>query len=272
MDGPSMEISGSSVNVSQDGDKLVDGSVEQMVDAVLKRIEKKPSCGILPDGVKLWAERGSTIGLGIEVAAGPRVVDWITDDSEEPFGPGAKYEQRYLSFPYIEILIVLHEGRQTNFQQLFYRREPIHGGKNGEDLLLPNLLNVSPNAYEQLAWLCLAQMPSVRRYSWPRKVRAVVDHTFSAAFNRSSEMHEGSSYWKEMAGIDRRVKTVETWEKSTHDNRYFALDVDWKSAGTTASAQLGAMLDHVTKVKPISTATDLCSAMVSSGKPTRSRR
>jgi hypothetical protein len=76
---------------------------------------------------------------------------------------------------------------------------------------------------------------------WPEKVRAIVDHVFGAGWNRSSELHEGNSYWGSMAGIDPRVASVEAWESATREQPMFTCQVAWKAAGTTLEAELERM-------------------------------
>ena len=81
-----------------------------LVDRLVGRAEKQPSCGVLPQGVRVWIDRGDAVGLAIEVPAGPRTVRWISSNSKSPYGKGAEYEPHFLSFPYIEILVVFHRG------------------------------------------------------------------------------------------------------------------------------------------------------------------
>jgi len=266
---PRIVVEDGDVVVSQGDETLFKLGVEDFTERVFRSRDRAPSCGILPPGVRAWIERGDSIALAVEIAPGARSVNWIRDDSPEPFGSDATYDRRYLSFPFVEILLVLHDGELTGQQQLYYRRESL---EHGEELLLPNLLNVSPDAYAQKAWLCLANLGSVSGHDWPGKIRAVVQHTFSASFNLSSEKHEGSSYWRDSAEIDPRVATVDAWHEATVADPYFALDLPWKDAGVTVTEQLGAMLDNVTTAATMRSASDLAARLGSGGTRRRRRR
>ena len=63
----------------------------------------------------------------------------------------------------------------------------------------------------------------------------LLHHLFETGFNRSSEMHEGASGFSASldAGIDPRITRVEDWEKATHENPLFVLDVPGLSTGKT---------------------------------------
>ena len=141
----------------------------------------------------------------------------------------------------------------TGLQQLYYRREPLDAG---EELLLPNLYNVA-HGYGQRCWVCLANLADLSPLPWADKVGAVVDHVFTASFNRSSEAHEGNSYFGTTRGLDPRLASLEAWQDATRRNPRFSLDVPWRSAETTVSAELTAMLACTVGPLAIDTATDL---------------
>jgi hypothetical protein len=260
---PEIQIVGDRVNVRAGGDTLVTLRVADFLPRLARALEQPPSCGILPDGVRVWHERGDAVALAVEVPPQVRSVRWLAEGSAAHFGHGARYGQHWIAFPYIELLLVFRGGALTGFQQLYYRLEPL---ETGEDLLLPNLLNVA-KGYGQRCWLCLANMRDVSRLAWPEKIRAVVDHVFSAAFNRSAEEHEGNSYWSAMRKIDPRVASIEAWEAATRQNPRFPLEVGWKAARTTVSAELAAMLDQVIAPAALETATDLAGLMSRGGRP-----
>ena len=268
MSAPQIHIEGGEVVVSHVGGKTIEMSIADFVERVGTKHDWGPGCGTLPVGVRRWTQRGDTVGLAIEIPPCARSVQWVADDSPAPYGDAAVYERRYLSFPYVEILLVLHGGELTNQQQLFYRREPL-----GDDdaLLLPNLLNVSPEAYGQKAWLCLANLRTIGKESWQQKIASVVQHTFSAKFNRSSEEHEGSSYWQLMRDVDLRVSSVAAWHEATRQNPCFALDVPWKRAERGLTDELGAMMEQVQAATTLRTAEELA-GMLAAGNGRRRRR
>jgi hypothetical protein len=214
----------------------------------------QPNCGILPRGVRVWMERGDATAVAIELPPQARTVRWLAADSRAAYGRGAKYERYFLSFPYIELLLVFRHGGLTGYQQLYYRNAPLD---EDEALLLPNLYNVA-NGYGQRCWVCLASLADVSDLAWPEKVHKIVEHVFGAAFNRSSEEHESNSLWGAMAKrrLDPRVQTVEAWQAATRENPRFALEVAWKRANTTVTQELTAMLDHVAMPLTVATAAD----------------
>jgi len=267
---PEIHIAGEKVNVVQADTPAVSAPVKDFVERIRAAGVRAPSCGILPPGTRAWIEHGDRVAVCVEVPPHARTVHWIADDSPEPSGEQATYARRFLAFPYVEILLVFMHGALTGAQQLFYRSSPLTA--SDQALLLPNLLNVSPDSYGQRAWLCLVNLRDVSALGWHEKLDAISDHVFSAAFNRSSEISEGSSYWGAMHGVDPRVASVEAWECASRENPRFALDVAWKLAGTTVDAELESMLATIGGDLPLETATDLSGVLVAARARTRRRR
>ena len=155
------------------------------------------------------------------------------------------------------MLLVFRGGLLTGLQQLYYRREPLDSTQaSRQELLLPNLLNVA-EGYGQRCWVCLQNLEIKPSAPWATKIDAIIDHVFSAAFNRSSEVHEGNSYWGAMKSLDPRLESIEAWEQASKENPLFVLDVPWKAADTTVGAELQSMLDQVLSLPSLETATEL---------------
>jgi len=222
--------------------------------AAARRADFSPSCGVLPPGVRYWKERGNAVALAIEFGPHTRAVQWLSDDSPTPFGSHARYQQRSLAFPYIVILVALARGGLTGYQQLFYRREPLH---LDAELLLPNLLNVSPDSYNQKAWLCLANMDDISELSWNDKIDAIGKHVFCGGWNRSSDVHEGASYFSLMQELDPRIASAQAWEQASQASPWFMLELGWKPSGLTLAEEMDRMLSQVSRVRPPSCAEDL---------------
>ena len=253
-----IRIAGDTVTIERGRDTAAvafDESLPQLATALTPR----PSCGFFPDGVRAWVPRGDAVAVAIEVPPHTRTVRWLLDDSEVPFGRGARYGQFFLAFPYVVLLLIFRREGLTGFQQLYYRRQSLTEGP--DDLLLPNLYNVA-EAYEQRCWVCLAQLGDVTRLPWADKLRAVVGHVLTASWNRSAEWHEGNSYHTRLRGLDPRLQTPAAWEAATRENPRFALDVAWPAAGTTATAELARMLDQVIRPTPLADADDLAALLV----------
>jgi hypothetical protein len=221
-----------------------------------------PQCWRLyPHQVRLMAERrgGEVVGVIIEMPAGPRHVRWITDDSPDPFGGNAKFIARYLSFPWIVLLVVFSHGDLSNVQQAFYRNAPIRS--LDDELYCTNLLNVA-KGYQQDDWVCLARLHGqLGELGWPARIRAVTDHFWSAAFNRSSEVHEGNSRWGSAKPVDPRLANAAEWEAATRVDPYFTLQVPWRRARQSVGATLEAMLELIAPYRPVASAEQLVTLM-----------
>ncbi len=253
MNAGELAIVGDRVILRDRGGVVLDAPLARVLEEMRRAGDRQPSCLVLPGGARRWLERRDLTAVAIELPPQARMVRWLADGSRLRYGQRAAYERYFLSFPYVELLLVFRGGTLTGYQQLYYRTASI---EQGEDLLLPNLYNVA-EGYGQLCWLCLVNMRDVTRLSWPAKINAVVEHVFGAAFNQSSEVHEGNSYWGAMRDLDPRLASPEAWQKATRENPRFALDVAWRPANTTVTAELLAMLDHIEAPVRVETAADL---------------
>lgn len=268
MSGPEIRIAGSEVRVRSGRKTLATVPLGDFVRTVASASGSGPDI-LLPRGVRIFRQHGEVLGVVVEVPPGARRVRWITDDSEAPYGKGARYRELYLAFPFVLVLLVLHRGRPTGHQQLYYRTAPLESPD--DPLLLPNMYNVA-EGYGQKCWLCLQHLKARPHWAPGQTISAAVDHVFSAAFNRSSDIHEGNSYWEMMRDVDARVGTVEAWEKSTRADRFFPLSVPWRDAETTVRAELDAMLTQVdARLPPEPTAAQLA-GLVTRARAARKRR
>lgn len=204
-----------------------------------------------PRPVRLMVPRrgGRVVGAVIEMPAGPRQVRWLSPTSRLPFGPGARYETRQLSFPWVVLVIVFVDGELCNWQQAFFRPIPIES--LDDELYFTNLLNVA-RGYDQESWVCLVNLrEELSGRSWEDRVRTVTDHFWQASFNRSAETHENNSFWGDAKTIDRRFDSAAAWEAATRENPYFTLGVRWRRAPNTLGQVLARMLDQVAPWRPI---------------------
>jgi len=242
---PELRISGTTVSVRSGRTRLAEVGVSDFVRALGRASPAGPDI-VVPRGVRISRQQGDVLAVAFEIPPGARRVRWIRDDSAEPFGATASYREVQLAFPFVIVLLVLHRGRLTGQQQLYYRTAPLESAD--DPLLLPNLYNVA-EGYGQRCWLCLQHVRQRPEWTPDQTIANAIDHTFSAAFNRSSDVHEGNSYWERMRDVDPRVASVDAWEEATRADRGFPLGVDWRPAGTsirrefdTMCAELGAAL------------------------------
>ncbi len=245
---PTIELAGDRAVWSSNGREMGVTPVRMLLDAVAAAGQPPETWRIVPLHVRLMVARagGDVTGVVLETPPGPRVVRWITDDSPRDYGPGTRYETRRLSFPWVVLIVVFAGGELTGIQQAFFRTAPI--AALDDELYLTCLPNCAraPAYKDQESWVCLANlMRPLEQLSWDERLKAVTDHMFYGAFNRSSEVHEGNSYWGTASDIDPRLKTVEAWEAATAESPYFTLEVPWRRAPQPVAVTLTRMLDAV---------------------------
>ena len=257
------------VRVLQGDEVVLELPVEEFAQALRRTGERGASVDLIPRGVRVWRESGQAIGVVVEVAPHTRTVRWLAESSTSPFGRGARYQSVRLALPFVVLLLVFQrDGTPTHHNQLYYRTAPLEAGR---ELYLPNLYNVA-NGYGHTCWVCLASLPGdVLRLPLPARIDAIVDHVFSAAWNRSAEAHEGNSYWSSHAPVDARVETVERWAAATRANPLFPLEVEWTPAGTTVDTELERMMSALGPARAVKSATDLAGLVTSASRRRRRR-
>ena len=203
---------------------------------------------ILPDGVKGVISRGPMVIWVHQLPPRVHSLRWIADGSKAPYGPGAKYETVRMALPYVVMLAVFGPSRRaavqlTHRNECFFRCDPLTSWD--DELSYPGLLNCSkftpPNG-NPLSWICTQHL-NVGRFARIADInqrmrasfRALLACLFETAFNRSSEVHEGASWYSETLrqGIDERISTMRKWQKATRDNPLFATKVPWLPTGMT---------------------------------------
>jgi hypothetical protein len=238
-----IEIGTDQVECRQDGTRAFAAPLKEFLAALDERADVLPLPEAIPEGVRFVRRRGNAVVLVIEEKPQQRTVRWLSDESSTPFGKGAIYRTARLAFPFVVAVLAFRGGALTGQQQCFYRVEPLR--RLSDPLLLPNLYNVAA-AYGQQCWLCLANLRTdLRPLSWNDKVREIRRHLWGAGFNRSSEIHEGMSYWTTMRKVDRRVETIETWEEASREDPFFPLKVAWRPAGRTVGDVINEMIGRV---------------------------
>ena len=124
---PTIELVGDRAVWSSHGRQMGVTPLRKLLERVAAAGQGPETWRIVPLHVRLIAERagGEVTGLVIEMPPGPRVVRWIADDSSRDYGPGARYETRRLSFPWVVLIAVFAGGELTGMQQAFFRTAPI---------------------------------------------------------------------------------------------------------------------------------------------------
>jgi hypothetical protein len=238
-----IEIVADQVIFRQDGIKAFAAPLKDFVSAVAERADSSFPLDMVPEGVRFVRWRGNAVVLVVEEKPQLRTVRWLADESSVPFGTGAVYRTARLAFPFIVSVLAFRDGGLTGFQQCFYRTAPL--SRISDPLLLPNLFNVAAG-HGQLCWLCLANLQvDLKPLPWNDKLREIHRHVWGAGFNRSSEIHEGMSYWSAMRNVDRRFDTIDTWAQASREDRYFPLKVCWKPSGKTVGDVIEQSIDSV---------------------------
>ncbi len=240
------------------GEQIASVSLAAFVDTLARQVEQRSFPGLLVDGIRLVRQRGQAISVCLELPPQVRTVRWLARLSPAAYGPKARYQQVRLAFPYIVLIVAFWNGTLTGQQQLFYRRTPLTS--EDDPLCLPNLYNVA-EGYGQQCWLCLQNLGNLAGVPWSAKLQRIIEHLFTA-FNRSSEVHEGNSYWGKMRHLDRRIRSVAAWQRHSQKDPLFVLSVPWEPAQVTVRQVMDAQLARITRTRPITTDVDLVTLLL----------
>jgi len=201
---------------------------------------------ILPDGVKAVMSKDSVTVWVYESPPQVHRLRWIANDSPVPCGHGTTYREVRIALPYLIVLAVFvgaDRGRPqlSGYNECFFRNEPLKGFH--DPLCYPALLNCSRFLRGQgkpLSWICTARLQRTPKMNSPvpdermQASFAALRHCLlETAFNRSSERHEGSSWFDASRSIDPRIQTIEAWEEASAQDPLFVLDVPWINTGHT---------------------------------------
>lgn len=221
---------------------------EQLVEMLRHEIEPPINGAALPDGVKFHRWRAPFLVVAHQFPAHVRQLRWIADDSPAPYGPGTVFQMRRLSLPYSIALATYcqHGGHlmQMGYNELYFRNEPLR--RDTDVVCFPALLNVSKivTPRRTRAWICTQHLGIDRKMNWADQLGALLDHTWNGGFNRSSEHHEGASWYGASQGIHPDLHPVEKWERASRANDAFALGVPWRPAPHKVGELMEALLDE----------------------------
>jgi hypothetical protein len=236
-----IEISGDEAVCYQNGQPAFAAPLKDLAAALGAWGDSVFSPERIPDGVRFACRRGQVTVIVMEDLPQLRTVRWLVDESPTPFGRDAVYRTARLAFPFVILVVAFRAGGLSGFQQCFFRTGRLE--TLDDPLLLPNLYNVA-DGYRQRCWLCLAHIRhDLAPLSWNEKVETIRRHMWDASFNRSSDVHEGMSYWKAMRGLDPRVASLDAWEEASRRDPFFPLHVKWQAAGCTVRDVVNAMLE-----------------------------
>lgn len=246
-----LTIRGGKLMLATDEGRQIELPEEQLVDMLRSEIEAPINGAALPDGIKFMQWRAPFLMVVHQFSAHVRRLRWIADDSPVPYGPGTKFDIRRISLPYaITFATFFQRGNQLSIMganELYFRNEPLKF--KTDRVCYPALLNVSRiEAPKRLrSWICTQYLRCEPNQDWTAQLGALLDHTFNGGFNRSSEHHEGASWYGESQGIHPDLHPIARWEQASHDNDAFALSVPWKPCPLNVGELMDAMLDECAK-------------------------
>jgi hypothetical protein len=221
---------------------------EKLIEMMRREIEPPINGEALPDGVKFMQWRAPFLCVVHQLPAHVRLLRWIEDDSPVPFGPGTTFQTRRLSLPYAITFAVYYKHGEhislMDYNELYFRNQPL---KSKEDKLgYPALLNVSriDIAGRSRSWICTEHLEHPRQSPWANQLASLLAHTWNGAFNRSSEQHEGSSWYGESIGAHKHLHPIANWEKASKKNDAFAIGVSWKPVEKNVGQLIDAMLSE----------------------------
>lgn len=195
---------------------------------------------ILPEGVRCALTQGATTVWVHETPPSVHRLVWIAKDSPVPFGEGAKYREVRLALPYLIMVVVFDRGPGGHLylsdrNECFFRTAPLKS--LDDELCYPALLNCSkfePQKDKPLSWICTQHLSRSRRMLKTdlnerlRDSLSALKHCLlETGFNYSSEHHEVCSWFTASREVDKRVNTVEAWEKASSKDPLFVLEVPW---------------------------------------------
>ena len=91
------------------------------------------------------------------------------------------------------------------------------------DQLLIDAANDAPAILALLEELPGTLRAILTTHGHPDHWQALAEVLFDSAFNRSSEHHEGSSWFAESKHLDDRISTIEKWDAATKTDAMFVL-------------------------------------------------
>ena len=250
-------------------------SIAMPIETLLERAvpPRINSCGIcLPREVRFAYSRGDLMILVCEYPAGPYTLSWIADDSPVPYGTGAHYQKVTLSLPYVIVLAAFHGDYLSNANECFFRREPLKEIDEENDLYYPGLLNCSrfvPTEGHPLSWICTQYLDRtpIHEEADSRKrigkgVEALRRCLFEQSFNRSSDVHEFSSWYAESRTVDERIASVTRWHEETIRDRFMGLDVPWLKVDATLKEVVDRMFRNYSGGTPVRSSRELARLMI----------
>ena len=263
--GDAVSIRGDSVHVATPEGVRGQMRLAELLDIVARRQDPlRDVCW--PEGVRHVFLEWPMAVVVLELPATVRRVKWVSKRSPVPYGRQCVYDLRTISLPYIEIFATFawHENpcadaesgglRLTQRCETFFCPHPLRS--LDDQVLLPALLNASKYRSangsfavptKNIAWLCNQHMPISPYDGYPtndrmrRSLAALADYLLHTGFNYSGGEtnpvaaaggEECSWYeYQVRQKVDKRIASIERWEKESARDPLFILDVPFLPSG-----------------------------------------
>ncbi len=223
---------------------------------------------VLPQGVRVVNSRGPVTIWVHETPPHIASFKWIKDNSPAPYGSGTKYDIVRISLPYTLVFAVFTGNNQLGSNECFFRNEPLE--TLDDELLYPGLLNCSsvnePGQEKEgrpLSWICTQHLnynaiPAEKNAQQRELLTRLLHCLNETGFNRSSENHEGSSWFEKSSKAIPQIKTIGEWEEQTKKDSMFAIDVPWLKTGFSVRQMIERLFkNHNAQGSKFATASDI---------------
>lgn len=219
-------------------------AVDHFVDEIARlarevRGERTP---LLAPGVLYFEQRGPKTVVVVQQPPQVRRVRWIADPDSTT--AAEEYRERALAFPYVVIVLSFDGASLDGRGQLYYRAEPLNSLE--DELLQPNLLNVTQGNDTPHCWLCLGRL-EMGSLSWSDRIARSLEFLWQSGFNYDFEVPRGSCFTR-ARDLDPRIATVEAWERTSREHPLFPLEIPWPATGVTLAGAVAASLQGATRL------------------------
>ncbi len=179
----------------------------------------------IPDNVRWIAESGDHAVYVVELQPELRTVNWADyydDDDEE------HEAQKYtIATPYVILRVPFYKNIIKGCVEVFYRNAPLKS--IDDELYRTNLRNVCMgDGIHYYASLCIDGLQTDSSMSRNEVLNELVNHLWSGEFNK-----ELGSEFECMSHEDKRLSSIERWQKESIKDPKFVLGVKWLPAMNT---------------------------------------
>lgn len=228
------------MNITIQGKVVKRGKKQMPVDKFCQVIAQNTISGMrkqpIPDNVRWIVECGQGSVYVLELQ--PEIRQLVWNDGSAQHSDDERYGRVYeesgskhtVATPYVVIVIPFFinkiSGNCERPVRVFYRNSPLQS--IDDQVLSSNLNNVLPVNYgtSSCGSLCLDRLDVNSKMSREEVACAVVNYLWGSEFNT-----EYGNNFASVAPIDKRIGSIEAWERESKKNPGFVLEVQWPETG-----------------------------------------